>query len=397
MGLTDVVKSEFGSIVVTRIRGVDYSFDKFQRIVGEELKKPEFIWEYTLNGKTIYLDTPEFNGMQGVKVIGLATESDRARCVIVGNVIIEQKGVTISKRSPELHPASWDPNFVLLISKAKSEYENGRLAATALPYSVDVHDLGLTVTYNEPPPNNPSATQIKSKIGILERRGKLEEFTPNIRMGFWYTPGFSHLGLSIDDAFWTAGYQMGAIHECGVYLLNRHFGNIDAHGNHLDLTGSPNKDNLETYVNNFRRVFEKLRPIYPLPTSDLGATIEILEHEGALFFEALGLTELFAMDYYGAWALPKLIELMSQNHILSPSDGEKLMKRSVEGYFAARIGREKAAGIVSNMELKPPYVIPSKQVLELLTHVHGEAARQIPDSYFYTTGLVTIMKMTSGR
>lgn len=71
------------------------------------------------------------------------------------------------------------------------------------------------------------------------------------------------------------------------------------------------------------------------------------------------------------------------------------MKRSVEGYFAARIGRENAARIVSNMELKPPYEIPSKQVLELLTHVHGEAARQIPD-YFHTTGLVSIIKMTSG-
>lgn len=352
--------------VVTQINGKPITYKKFIRH-GLYVPPPTTVVRYEINGDAVYLDDAvQFLRQLGERILGFYSQSSRSRLVIAGNEVIEQKGVIFSLPHPRRsHYSTNNPFGLLNLEDAILEHENAAMAGRSLPYVTKVIDMQQEVVYKDLLGNEATC-----KVGILERRGKLGEFAPNIRLHQFDKDFFRHYGLSIDDVVWNLGHQMGLIHNSGVFPMFPHLGNIDIFGNHVDFENSPNINRMQQTLEGFSNLDNELlkrQNITPLSQETLGQ----IKYFGRILFEALG---LFGLLYErGNYGIQNLANLATSEVVAG------LMKRISAGYLSARLNTDKVGEILKGLEFSAYGDTHINQIKAILSQIHGDKANELTE------------------
>ncbi len=308
---------------------------------------PHFMYAHTFPKGTVFLDVAEFKGKLGFPVIGINSESERSIVVTEERETVEQKGVMLSTFSPELHEATLSPFGVLFMESARAEDENVKLIGEA-DYATNVYDIGLVLKHKTPK----SDVLEESQFGVLERRGCSSKFAPQLRMSkLQYLSLVSLLeekGWSLAEAVSKFGYQLGAAHEQGVYPLLPYIGNVDIHGNLLDLgEATPNNRNLEMWLKERQ-----------MPAELNENAVQLCQLRGLDIALGKPNNGFSLFSWQQGFGLETLVESLKEDASGGIEDqrgyggrfpDNPLLKQFLTGYFAARAGRQSGEKYASEL------------------------------------------------
>lgn len=394
----------YAPIVIAWINGIPITFGDYasfipvpsvakQRAELDEKNYPNFpriLYKHMVNGKPAYLDLEEFKGKKGTPIFGLNSQSGRAVIVIQDGEVREQKGGMISSyyaHNGRLHSATNHPIGVFPLEYAQNEAEVINRLAGTLGYSALVHDLGLELEHDKPN----SYGRETSNFGVLERRGKIGEFAPNIRFPTLqfglFLKTLLERGYSLEDAIEKCGQQLGSMHSKAIYHLWPHIGNLEVHGNLMDFEGSVYNGNInnffQRYMDNpklsdeFKKNIEKCGGVL-LAARDLDT---ILNGPHGIDFSAGGGQGLGSFVY----GISSGIEHSSRmDSYAAPPQDNILFKKFLTAYLRA-LGVDRAAAGTNEIlaDVSNRWTIGNTE--KVLTVVYGDKAPQTNMAYREST------------
>jgi len=231
------------------------------RVSSNPLRGPDLVFNtpvtfyiHQIEGNQIILDIENFQGNKGVPVYGIHSESGRAGVIFQGDEVIEQKGIMVGlhyAQPQRIHSATHQLYGLFPLANAEAELQAINYIGDLLAYSGNSFDLNLTVEQPNPQDNN----YVRTRMGVLERRGQVGEFAPNLRINSFAQPALLKkildAGFSIEDAFSHIGSIYGILHNKDFYHLAPHTGNIELHGSPMDFEGSVFPSNRSVYVRDY--------------------------------------------------------------------------------------------------------------------------------------------------
>lgn len=272
------------------------------------LNLPLLLYEHKLSNGTIYLDIEEFQGNKGKPIWGFHSESRRSAIIIKDNgEFIEQKGVRLSNYNPDIHNTTWAPTGVNLLNTAKEEHEIAERFRNILKYITRVYELGEIERRN---PENPNELE-KVKIGILERRGNLEEASPHVRL-YWILPLSPLLKIeTIEGSIRNLAFILRKMHDYETFPLCLSFSNVDFHGNPIDLEGTMTPERADRLY-----ALWKLKSL-EFKEDDYDPYIAIFS-----FLDSQTLISIELIKYNRELTLPPSLDINARKFYSSPAEGE---------------------------------------------------------------------------